>query len=133
MTNRFLWIVWGVVLVAAVPARSAFAQGDGPRTHWKEMLTDTNIFSFTYMHGSGNVNLADPAHIIQPSADFEVDLALVGYMRSFALFDRTAVVSVLTPVGELEGEVAIVSHAIFAGFERAVREMADLIERRGNS
>ena len=28
---------------------------------------------------------------------------------------------------------SIVSHAIFAGFERAVREMADLIERRGNS
>ncbi len=26
---------------------------------------------------------------------------------------------------------SIVSHAIFAGFERAVREMADLIERRG--
>lgn len=105
MTTRILYIVCGMALVAAVPARSAFAQGDGPRTHWKEMLTDTNIFSFTYMHASGNVNLADPAHIIQPTADFEVDLALVGYMRSFALFDRTAVVSVLTPVGELEGEV----------------------------
>ncbi len=104
MTTRFLWIVWGLMLVATVPARSAFAQGDGPRTHWKEMLTDTNIFSLTYMHASGNVDPLDPALRIQPGADFELDLALVGYSRSFALFGQTAIATLLLPVGELQGE-----------------------------
>ena len=105
MTTRFLLIVWGLVLVAAVPPRSAFAQGDGPRTHWKEMLTDTNIFSLTYMHASGNANPVDPTHTILPGADFSADLALVGYSRSFSLFDRTAVATLLLPVGELQGEI----------------------------
>ena len=118
MTTRILLVVWSLVLVAAIPARSAFAQGDGPRTHSKEMLTDTNIFSLTFMHASGNVNPVDPTHTILPDADFELDLALVGYARSFALFDRTAVVSMLTPVGELEGEVggALTSQDSARGF-----------------
>ena len=104
MTNRFHWVLWGLVLVATVPPRSAFAQGDGPRTHWKGMLTETNIFSLTYMHASGNVNPVDPTHTILPGADFSADLALVGYSRSLSLFDRTSVATVLLPVGELQGE-----------------------------
>lgn len=104
MTTRLLWFVCGLVLVASVPARSAIAQGDGPRTHWKEMLTGTNVISLTYMHASGNANPLDPAHTIVPGADFSADLVLVGYSRSFSLFDRTAVGSLLLPVGELDGE-----------------------------
>ncbi len=105
MTGRWLWRVGAFVLVAAVSPRSAFAQGDGPRTHSKGMLTGTNVFSFTYMHASGNVNPLDPSQTIQPDADFEVDLALVGYSRSFSLFGRTAVGSILAPVGTVEGGV----------------------------
>ena len=94
-----------LMLVAAVIPQSAFAQGDGPRTHWKEMLTDTNVFSLTYMNASGNSNPADPAHAVLPDADFDLDMALVGYSRSFSLFGRTAVGSIMALVGDLDGEV----------------------------
>ena len=106
MTRRWLWSVGVLILVAALSPRFAFAQGVGPRLHWKGMLTDTNIFSLTYLHASGNTNPVDPAYRIQPNADFSADLTLVGYSRSFSLFDRTAMGSFLLPVGELEGEIA---------------------------
>ncbi len=95
-----------LVWVMAVSPQSAHAQGDGPRTHWKEMLTDTNIVNLTYLHGSGNVNPLDPAYsmLMGVDADFSADLSLVGYSRSFSLFDRTAMASVLWPVGELQAD-----------------------------
>ena len=103
MTRPWLWSVGVLVLVAALSPLPAFAQGDGPRSHSKGMLTGTNVFSLTYMSGSGNVNPLDPSHTIQPDADFDVDLALVGYSRSFSLFGRTAVGSILVPVGAIDG------------------------------
>ncbi len=106
MTTRWLWNVGLLMLVAAVSPRPALAQGDGPRTHWKEMLTDTNVFSLTNIHASGNVNPNDPASRIVPGANFDGDLTLVGYSRSFSLHGRTAVGTILVPVGQLEGEFA---------------------------
>ena len=41
----------------------AFAQGDGPRTHSKGMLTKTNVFSLTFIDASGNTNPVDPARV----------------------------------------------------------------------
>jgi hypothetical protein len=94
------------MLVVALLPQSAFAQGDGPRVHWKGMLTNTNVVSLTYLHASGNTSPVDPAYTIVPDADFDLNLGLVGYSRSFALFGRTAVGSILEPVGNLQGEVA---------------------------
>ena len=51
--------MWGAGFlgwIMAVSPPALFAQGDGPRTHGKEMLTNTNIVNLTYLHGSGNVN-----------------------------------------------------------------------------
>jgi len=105
MTTRWLWSVGAFVLVAAVSSRSAFAQGDGPRAHWKEFLTDTNVVSLTYIRASGNVNPNDPTLTVLPGARFDMDLLLLGYSRTFALFDRTAVGSVFVAVGALEGAI----------------------------
>ncbi len=105
MTTRRMWSVGVLMLVPAVSPLSVFAQGDGPRVHWKEMLTETNLFSLTYISASGNTNPVDPAHTIVPGADFDADLLLVGYSRSFSLFGRTAVGSIVVPVGDLGGEV----------------------------
>jgi hypothetical protein len=101
-----MWRAGLLAWIMAVAPQSLLAQGDGPRTHGKELLTDTNIVSLTYLHGSGNVNPLDPAYSIMlgVDADFTADVALVGYSRSFALFDRTAVASVLWPVGELQAD-----------------------------
>lgn len=106
MTTRWKWSAGLLAWSMAVSPQSLLAQGDGPRTHWKEMLTDTNIVNLTYLHGSGNVNPLDPAYSIMlgVDADFTADVMLVGYSRSFALFDRTAVASVLWPVGELQAD-----------------------------
>ena len=71
MTTRRMWSVGVLMLVPAVSPLSVFAQGDGPRVHWKEMLTDTNLFSLTYINASGNANPVDPAHTIVPGADFD--------------------------------------------------------------
>ena len=103
-----LWLcgIGVLILVVVVPAQSALAQGDGPRTHWKEMLTGTNLFTVTSLNMSGNVNPFDPAHAIQPGADFDADVFLLGFSRSFSFFEHTATGSLLLPVGELEGEVA---------------------------
>jgi hypothetical protein len=69
------------------------------------MLTNTNVFSLTYIHASGNSNPLDPSHTVLPDADFSMNLALPGYSRSFSLFNRTAMASILVPVGEVSGEV----------------------------
>ncbi len=106
MTSRRLWSVGVLMLVAVLSPRAVFAQGDGPRTHWKEMLTDTNIFSFTYIRATGNANLNDPSYRVVPGANFDADLTLVGYSRSFSLCCQTAVGSILVPVGDLAGELA---------------------------
>jgi hypothetical protein len=106
MTTRWMWRAGLMAWIMAVSPQSLLAQGDGPRTHWKEMLTDTNIVNLTYLHASGNVNPLDPSYslLLGVDADFTADLALVGYSRSFSLFDRTAVASALWPVGELQAD-----------------------------
>ena len=106
MTTRWPWSVAVLVLVAALWPGSAFAQGDGPRVHSKELLAHTSLFSLGYIHASGNANGLDPAHSILVDADFEIDLALLGFSHSFPLFDRTAVASLVLPAGELEAEVS---------------------------
>ena len=93
-----------LLILMLVPSRTAFAQGDGPRTHWKELLTNTSIFSLTHLQASGNSNPFDPAHLVIPGASFDANLTVVGYTRSFSLFDRTALWSAMLPVGDLSGE-----------------------------
>jgi hypothetical protein len=107
ITNQRMWLAGLLASIVAVSPQSLLAQGDGPRAHGKEMLTNSNILSMTYLHGSGNVNPLDPAYSILRGvdADFTADVALVGYSRSFCLFDRTAVASILMPVGELKANM----------------------------
>jgi len=105
MTCRGLWGAVVLVFVGLLLPGSAHAQGDGPRAHWKELLTDANVFSLTPIWASGNANPADPTHAILPGASFDASLFMAGYTRSFSLFDRTALTSVLWPVGNLEGAV----------------------------
>lgn len=121
-TAQWLCVVGVLILVGLTQARSALAQGDGPRAHWKEMLTGTNVVSLTYLNASGSVNPLDPAHTIVPDADFDMNIALAGYSRSFSLFGRTAVGSVFVPAGKLEGEIA----GLFA-FQDSARGFGDPI------
>ena len=104
MATRWVWSVGVLILLAALSPDFAFAEGDGPRMHWKGMLTKTNLFSFTYLNASANANPADPSLTVVPGANFDANLALLGYSRSFSFFGRTAVGAILWPVGNLNGE-----------------------------
>ena len=54
---------------------------------------------------SGNTNPFDPAHIVTTGANFDATMALVGYARTFSLFDRAAMVAIIVPMGRISGEV----------------------------
>ena len=105
VATRWVWSVGVLILLAALSPDFAFAQGDGPRMHWKGMLTETNLFSFTYLNVSANANPADMSRTVVPGANFDANLALLGYSRSFSFFGRTAVGTILWPVGNLNGAI----------------------------
>jgi hypothetical protein len=103
MATRWAWSVGVLILVTALSPDFAFAQGDGPRTHWKGMLTKTNLMSLTYLNVSSNASPTDPSRTVVPGANFDANLALLGYSRSFSFFGRAAVGTILWPVGNLNG------------------------------
>jgi len=92
------------VLLVALPT-VARAQGDGPRAYWKSLAGGSGI-TFWNIDASGNSNPFDEAHVVDPSADFDANVALLGYHRSLPLFGRSATASLLLPVGNLEGTVS---------------------------
>lgn len=104
------------MLIVAVLPQVVFAQGDGPRTHWKNMLTKTNLFSLTNLNSTGNSYIGDPTFGVVPDANFDAELTMVGYSRSFSLRGRTAVGSILVPVGNLQGEFPGPSASSTRGF-----------------
>ncbi len=84
---------------------AAAAQGDGARTYWKS-LSGGSAINFWAIEGGGNTNPLDKARVVDPTADFDANLSLLGYHRSMSLFGRSAVASLLLPVGNLEAEIA---------------------------
>ena len=74
-----------------------------PRFYWKSLIGG-NAVPVIGMFLSGNANPVDPANTVL-DASFEANVALVGYGRTFSLFDRAALVAVLATVGRLSGEV----------------------------
>jgi len=96
--------VAALVALVALPA-VAEAQGDGPRAYWKSLAGGAGL-TFWGIDASGNTNPFDDAQVVDPAADFDANVALLGYHRSLALFDRSATASLLLHVGNLEGEVS---------------------------
>ncbi|HYN42092.1 MAG TPA: transporter [Thermoanaerobaculia bacterium] len=81
----------------------ASAQVPG-RFYWKT-LSGANAVPLIFNSISGNTNPFDPAHLVVPGATVDGTLALVGYARTFTLFDRAAMAAVLLPMGRLSGEI----------------------------
>jgi hypothetical protein len=82
------------------------AQGDGPRFYWKG-LSGTNAFPVIGSSIGGNANPLDPAHIVNPGSDFVATLALPGYARMFTLFNRSAMASVIVPMGRISSNLIL--------------------------
>jgi hypothetical protein len=75
-----------------------------PRFYWKT-LSGANAVPLIVTSMSGNTNPFDAAHTVTPGAEFDGTLALAGYARTFALFDRSAMAAVLLPMGRISGDV----------------------------
>ena len=91
------------VLLVALPTVS-WTQGDGPRAYWKSLAGGSAV-SFWAIDAGGNANPFDKAHVVDPNADFNANVALLGVHRSLPLFGRSTTASLLLPVGNLEGTV----------------------------
>jgi hypothetical protein len=76
------------------------------RFYWKG-LSDAEAVPVIFNSISGNTNPFDPAHIVVPNANtnIEATLAIAGYARTFSLFDRSAMAAILLPMGRVSGEV----------------------------
>lgn len=94
-----------LVIILCLPAFVS-AQGDGPRFYWKG-LAGMNAIPLIASSMSGNANPIDPAHTVEPGATFLATMAMPGYARVFPLFNRSAMVSIIEPMGRVSSSVTV--------------------------
>jgi len=102
---------WLCLVVATMLAIGAFCPPQTlaqvpARFYWKT-LSDSNAVPVIFQSLSGNTNPFDPAHTITPGASLDATLGIVGYARTFSLFDRAAMAALLFPMGHISGEVTV--------------------------
>mgnify|MGYP000867978344 FL=1 len=80
----------GMTLLAlsALCPQQALAQT--PARFYLDTLSGSSAVPLIFESISGNTNPFDSAHIVDPGADLDATVALVGYARTFTLFDRAA-------------------------------------------
>jgi hypothetical protein len=106
---RLRWPVLALLAAGALCPLQAQSQVP-PRFYWKT-LSGANAVPLILESISGNTNPFDPANSVVPGAEFEGTLALAGYARTFALFDRSAMAAVLIPMGRVSGDVTLAGNA----------------------
>lgn len=95
-----------LVIVMLCASISAHAQGDGARFYWKGLM-GTSAFPVIVNSMGGNANPFDPAQTIIPGSNFESTMSMAGYARMLPIRKRSAMVSVIVPMGRLAGEASI--------------------------
>jgi hypothetical protein len=101
--GNFSIVLFIVMLCASF---STMAQGDGARFYWKG-LAGTNAIPLIYNSMSGNANPLDRSNNVIPGANFEATTAMVGYAKMIPIAKRSAMVSLIVPMGRLSGEVSL--------------------------
>jgi hypothetical protein len=91
-------------LLAIAALNPALAQVPA-RFYW-DTLAGSNAVPLIFESISGNTNPFDPAHTVTPGANFDATMAIAGYARTFALFDRAAMAAILLPMGRISGDVS---------------------------
>jgi hypothetical protein len=82
-----------------------------PRFYWKSLM-GSNAVPVIYQSLSGNANPLDPAHVVSDNANFEADVAIVGYAKLLPLFDRPAMLAVLVPTGRVTATGTVAGNTI---------------------
>ena len=94
-----------VAMLAIAALNPALAQTPA-RFYW-DTLAGSNAVPLIFESISGNTNPFDPAHIVTPGANIDATLAIAGYARTFALFDRSAMAAILLPMGRISSDVSL--------------------------
>lgn len=108
-TNKYFRNGLFIIALAVFCPMLALAQTP-PRFYWKS-LAGANAVPVIYQSISGNSNPLDPAHVVSPEAEIDAEVAVVGMAKLLPLFDRTATVAFLLPVGRLSSSVNAVGQA----------------------
>jgi hypothetical protein len=93
-------------IVMLCVSNSTLAQGDGARFYWKG-LVGTNAVPVIANSMGGNANPFDPSQNVIPGADFKAVMSTAGYAKFLPLFKRSAMVSVLVPMGRISGDLSL--------------------------
>ena len=104
--KRYLRIlILTTVAISVVLPASLFAQGDGPRFYWKTLA---GMYAVPVIGSSmsGNANPLDPSHQVEPESDFNATMAMPGFARVIPLFKRSAMVSIIAPMGRITSNVS---------------------------
>jgi len=93
------------IVCAFLVTTSSFAQV--PPRFYHKTLKNSNAFPILFEALSGNANPFDPAHTVSADADFEAELLIAGYARTFELFNRSATAVVLLPMGRVSSDLTV--------------------------
>ena len=106
LSFRWRWVVAAMLAIGALCPAQALAQLPA-RFYWKT-LSGANAVPVIVNSISGNTNPFDPAHaVVSSDANVDATMALVGYARTFTLFDRSALLAFIAPMGRLSGTATV--------------------------
>jgi hypothetical protein len=98
------WLTASLALaICALSAVPASAQMPA-RFYWKT-LSGGNAVALLVESTSGNANPFDRANLVFGDQSIDATVALVGYARTFTLFDRSAMGAIILPMGRVAGEL----------------------------
>lgn len=93
-------------IVILCVSNSTMAQGDGARFYWKSLM-GLNAVPVIANSMGGNANPFDPAQNIIPGSNFEATMSMAGYAKMLPLGKRSAMVSLIVPMGRIAGEASL--------------------------
>jgi hypothetical protein len=99
------FIITSLVLALSWP-NTAQAQGDGARFYWKGLM-GTNAIPVIGNSMGGNASPLDPSHNVIPGSDFMATMSMAGYAKLLPVLKRSAMVSVLAPMGRISGDLSL--------------------------
>ncbi len=101
--GNFSLALFIVMLCASI---STMAQGDGARFYWKGFM-GTNAVPVIVNSMDGNANPMDPSNTVIPGSEFSAAMSMAGYARMLPIGKRSALISVLVPMGRISGVASL--------------------------
>jgi hypothetical protein len=102
MTFKPYAVIAMLAIAVFIPEQS-FSQVPA-RFYWKT-LAGANGVPLIVQSINGNTNPFDPSHKVNPNAYLNATMAMVGYAKFLPLFDRSAMISVIFPMGHISSEI----------------------------